>query len=303
MIFDYKTFFETYQKDYHFVKANILKKMIDDTEKYTNDFFGNDLDDESKQSINWTLKSDLRQTCFHAIETLFEMIFAFEPNTENLNEDIKVLQRLSFSDWKKNNKRIDEIAASEMGLSFLDKLVVFHGKEVTIGHFIFYKCFTKRTKSIPNIFKKIDISLIEIKKFLRIAAKEYSERDEYNAYKHSMRPIFSTSSFRVINPKTGQELINWDLKDSMSYFVKPDDDCELKIKTKVFDPLRDYNLTKICSNLIYNMVFFRRIYLNIDSDKGKFEEFPVYLFEKDFIMVHTKMNVSSQNHVFKIHKS
>ncbi len=51
------------------------------------------------------------------------------------------------------------------------------------------------------------------------------------------------------------------------------------------------------------MVFFRRIYLNIDSDKGKFEEFPVYLFEKDFIMVHTKMNVSSQNHVFKIHKS
>jgi len=30
MIFDYKIFFETYQKDYHFVKANILKKMIDD---------------------------------------------------------------------------------------------------------------------------------------------------------------------------------------------------------------------------------------------------------------------------------
>lgn len=39
------------------------------------------------------------------------------------------------------------------------------------------------------------------------------------------------------------------------------------------------------------------------GDKGKFEEFPVYLFEKDFIMVHTKMNVSSQNHIFKIHKS
>ena len=109
MIFDYKTFFDTYQKDYHFVKVNILKKMIDDTEKYSNDFFGNDLDEESKRSINWTLKSDLRQTCFHAIETMFELIFAFEPNTENLNEDIKVLQRLSFSNWRKNNDRIEEI--------------------------------------------------------------------------------------------------------------------------------------------------------------------------------------------------
>jgi len=44
------------------------------------------------KSINWTLKSDLRQACFHAIETMFELIFAFEPNNENLNEDIKVLQ-------------------------------------------------------------------------------------------------------------------------------------------------------------------------------------------------------------------
>lgn len=112
-----------------------------------------------------------------------------------------------------------------------------------------------------------------------------------------------TSSIQVINPKTGQEIIKWDLKDSMSYFVKPDDNCGLKIKTKVFDPLRDYNLTIMCSNLIHNMVFLRRIYLNMDSDKGKLEEFPVYLFEKDFIKAHTKMNVSSQNHVFKIHKS
>ncbi len=303
MIFDYKTFFETYQKDYHCVKAHMLKRMMDDIEKYSNDFFGSDMDEESKKSINWTLKSDLRQTCFHAIETMFELIFAFEPLDDNLNEDIKVLKRLSFSNWRKNNSRIEEIADSNKGLDFLDRRVVFDGKEISIGHFIFYKCFTKRNKSIPNILKKIDISLDEIKKFLKIAAQEYAERDEYNAYKHSMRPIYSTSSFQVINPKTGQELINWDLKDSMSFFVKPDDDCEIKIKTKVFDPLRDYNLTIICSNLIYNMVFFRRIYLRLDADKDKHEEFQVYLFEKGYTHAYTKMNVSSQNHVFKIHKS
>lgn len=36
----------------------------------------------------------------------------------------------------------------------------------------------------------------------------------------------------------------------------------------------------------------------MNSYNGKFEGFPVYLFERDYIKTHTKMNFSTQNHVF-----
>jgi putative sterol carrier protein len=69
MIPDPKIFYQTYLKDYHGTKATYLKKILDDLPKYEKELFDKELDEEEKDQFRLTLKSDLRQTYFHAIET------------------------------------------------------------------------------------------------------------------------------------------------------------------------------------------------------------------------------------------
>ena len=40
MIFEPKLFYKNYQKDYHKIKVNYLKKMLDNLPKYTDEFLG-----------------------------------------------------------------------------------------------------------------------------------------------------------------------------------------------------------------------------------------------------------------------
>lgn len=300
MIFEPKIFYQTYQKDYHKVKAIYLKKMLDRLPKYGKEFFGKDLNEDDLTEFRRTLKSDLRQTYFHAIETFFELFFALNPKGKHKYEDEYVLFALTNSNWQDTYKRIKEIAENENALDFLDERIMFLGYDITIGQYLFYMGIFSTEKFSEEIFEAIKESIEAIKYGIRIIATDFINREEYNAYKHGLRIIPSASKFMLADAKTMEVKMEWDISESMSFYVKTKFPDELKVVTKVFDADRDYQMTYFCSNLINHLIFYRRIAMKFEKDKEKFEKIPITFFGKEPIENCNKINVGIQDLVYKV---
>jgi len=79
MIADAKLFFKTYLKNYHRHKTIYLKELLDNLSQYEATILTTSHLHEDQQELQLTLRSDLRQTYFHAIETFFELFIALKP--------------------------------------------------------------------------------------------------------------------------------------------------------------------------------------------------------------------------------
>ncbi len=300
MIFEPKIFYQTYQKDYHKVKAIYLKKMLDNLPKYGEEFFGKELDQDDLIEFRRTLKSDLRQTYFHSIETFFELFFALNPKGKQEYDDESVLFALTNSNWQDTYRRIKDITKNENALDFLDERIEFLGYDITIGQYLFYMGIFSTDKFSPELFENIKESIEAIKYGIKTIAADFFNREEYNAYKHGLRIIPSASKFMLADAATMEVKMEWDLSESMSFYSKTNYPDELKVVTKVFDVERDYQMTYFCSNLINHLIFYRRIAMKFEGDKEKFEQFQITMFGKEPIEKCNKGNVSIQDLVYTV---
>jgi hypothetical protein len=295
MIFDPKIFYQTYLKDYHRVKATYLKKILDDLPKYELDFFGKELDEEEKAYFRRTLKSDLRQTYFHAIETFFELFFALNPKGRKKFDDLNILYNLTNSEGPDTYSRITQIAENENSLEFLDEKIKFMGYEISIGHYLFYMGIFKAPSLSEELQYEINQSIQAVKYGIKIIASDFIHRQEYNAYKHGLRIIPATKAILFAKPETKEIKFKFDLNDSMSFYLKSKSPNELKIITKLFDIERDYAMTMFCSRLIHHLIFYRRMTMKFDKDAEKYPQFPITFFGKEPIAKCDKVNVSIQD--------
>ena len=300
MIFEPKIFFSTYQKDYHKIKAIYLKGILDNLSKFEKDLFAENIDDDYRVAIKLTIKSDLRQTYFHAIETFFELFFALNPKDKKEFDDEFVLFALTNSNWNETYKQIKEISENDTALDFLDNEIEFFGHKITIGHYLFYIGIFSRDKFPQEVFDSINKSIEAIKYGIRIIAKDFVNREEYNAYKHGLRLIPSASKLMVADADKLDVKFEWDISDSMSFYLKTKYPDELKVVTKLFDSDRDYQMTHFCSNMIHHMIFFRRIMMKFENDKEKFEKIPITFFGKEPIENCNKINVEIQDIVYSV---
>ena len=295
MIPDPKIFYQTYLKDYHGTKATYLKKILDDLPKYEKELFDKELDEEEKDQFRLTLKSDLRQTYFHAIETFFELFFALNPHGKQKFDDLNVLYNLANSAGPETYNKISQIALNENSLEFLDERIKFSGFDISIGHYLFYMGIFKAATLSKELQDEIDKSIDAIKYGLKILATDFINRDEYNAYKHGLRIIPAVKTFMLGDVKTNEIKIKWDLSDSMSFYLKSKSPNEVKIITKLSDIGRDYSMTMFCSRLIYHLIFYRRLTLKFEKDAEKYKQFPITFFGKEPIAKCNKVNVAIQD--------
>jgi len=135
---------------------------------------------------------------------------------------------------------------------------------------------------------------------VKIIAKDFVNREEYNAYKHGLRLIPASSKFMLADAKTMDIKLEWDIKDSMSFYLKTRYPDELKVVTKLFDFERDYQMTIFCSNMIHSMIFFRRLMYRFKADEEKFDKVPILFFGKDPIEKCNKTNVPIQDMVYTV---
>lgn len=302
MIFRPKIFYETFQQDYHSIKALYLKKMLENLDKYKREFLSESESLEDKHSFKSVLLSDLRQTYFHCIETFFELFFALNPKGKKYLDDEIILYRLTRSDFRKNYKKVEEIANNKNYLDFLDERFKFLDFDISIGQYIFYMGIFNREKFPNDIFENMDKSIEAIKFGMPILAQDFLKKEEYNAYKHGLRAINSAKSFIISKTDSKGNGIKFDLSESMSYYSKTSNVDELKILTTLFDPERDYKMTLFCSHLIYHMIEYRKISFNKNSPVIKNAKVPITFFDIEEITKCCKVNVKIQDIVYTYKK-
>ncbi len=297
---DYKNFYNYYLKEYHEVRAIYLKYLLSNTESLNNTIQEKELGIENvkiplTKNTKFVLQADLRQNYFHSIETFFEFFFAFLPKNEKIPDDTKVLRALVKSNWKQNYKKIEYIANGKLKLSLLDEMVEFLEHKVSVGQYLFYIGTFSKEKFNEDYQSKVKESIESIKKIIKVLANDFSKRDEYNAYKHTMRVFPNFSSIHILNAESLKEEINFDLSNSASYQIYNDKEKETIVKTKLFDPERDFKMTKICSRLIYNMIELRSVVFGDRKEKGANEKIAIVLFNQENIEDSIKHNVKIQD--------
>lgn len=294
MILTTDLFYQFYQKDYHKIKASYIKESLDNLDKETESpqFAGEMFELESVQR---TLKSDLRQTYFHSIETFFELFFAFTPIEDTTLDPGDIMFKLANSRGSQTTDKIAQIAQLNESLNFLDEKINYLGYEITKGHYIFYPGIFSQASFPKKVFNRIEDSIDAIKLLIKIIATDFTNREEYNAYKHGLRLIPASSKLMIADVETMNVQFEWDTSDSMTFYLKTKKPNELKTVTKLFDVNRDYQMTVSCSQLIHSMIFYRRIMHRFDSDVNKFTQIPIAFFGKEAIEQSSKSNVIIQD--------
>lgn len=294
-----EAFYATYIKEYHEVKANYLFSLLNDIEKVNEHLKSKEIvkEDVSVPLTNNTkfiLQTDLRQNYFHCIETFFEFFFAFLPVNEKVPDNSKIVRQLVKANWQKNYNRIEQIAKGKMKLNFLNKEIEVLGHKVTIGHYLFYPGTFSKDKFGGSWYEMISDSLENIQNVIKILASDFCPRDEYKAYKHTMRAFPNYESLHLLDFETKEEKLSFDLSNSISFQIYNDKKKETIIKTKMLDPQRDFDMTKQCSRLIHNMVELRNVMFNRNEDNGD-KKVAILLFNEENVTKSSKHNVDIQD--------
>lgn len=285
-------FYSQFQINYFDYKQGSLKFLLENYQKVGLD---KSIIEYDEKDYLTAIRSDIRQTYFQAIETVFELFFALLPD-KNGKVTYQTIEKITLSELPYS--KISEIAKNKEVLNYLDDEFIYpdHTKS-TLGEFIFYFGLHK-----SNF--KIDFpeSLEAIKHGLWILANEFSDRREYNSYKHGLRILPALQTLSVCDVDTLEEQITFDLKDSMTFYSYDKKTKETTYTTKVFDSQKDLRMTRVCSNLIWNMIKFRDVSFN-----GKLKEndckFAILFFGKEEINEANKTDVKLQDLKFSIKPS
>ena len=246
-------FYKFYSVNHYIYKIDTLKTIIDNYERLKEDAFA-DIRYVREKDYILTLRADIRATYFQAIETLFEMIFALEPENGHF-VDADIWLRLSTSDFKKNYRKINKIAKGET--DFLDAKVAARKysdgtqRKITLLEYVFF--YFDTNKEMETIIKE---SSPAIKQALVLFAEEFSNREEYNAMKHGMRIFHSIEEFGFKLHSDENLSLKLDMSKSMTYIKQ--EKGAISLHTVPLDTERDVKMTYICSSLIRSIVITRR---------------------------------------------
>jgi hypothetical protein len=293
----HKYFYRAYLKEYHQVKAIYIKKLLSDIPTLNEEINNQEEYENFTKNTKFILQADLRQNYFHCIETFFEFFFAFMPVYGKAPENHKIVKQIVQSNWRKNYKKIDQIAVGKMKLNFLDNEIEIMGYKISIAHYIFY-LGTFNLKKFDESFRiKVKSSTNALKKAIVELAKDFSKRDEYNAYKHTMRVFPSFNAIYFLDANTMEEKFKFDMSNSVSYQIYNDKDRETIVKTKLYDPVRDYQMTMLSGRMIYSMLSLREIVFNPKTDSEN-ETIAIRFFSDEDFGKFSKHNVEIQDLAF-----
>lgn len=259
-------FYRNYPADFHIYLVTILKNIIDSQNHFPVLLKG--IEGINEDDVKKTLKIQIRVLYYQSIETLFELIFAIERVLKNKNQRQGLWYTLSNSPYKQNYNRI-----SRKEFAFLDEKYVIEDVqknrlEVSLAHYIFFFNFELNENVLESI-KAINLAL-------KIFARDFTDRDEYNAFKHSMR-VFPTLKAVKLTPRKealSKEIL--EMKESVSYLKMLDKDSpKTTLISKSLDVNRDYNLALLSSRMISNIIGSRR------SVKLKKPEFIYFFTEQE----------------------
>lgn len=254
-------FYERYNPDYWLYKINFLKNAHDNYDNIQESLInglegvigGIDEDDYKRM-----MRTELHFLYFQMIETLFELIFAVSKFDRSL-----LWLALSFSDKRYTifhsdcYNKIKSFSNSTLIEPDLDSFKEYeiNGKTIKIPllKWIFYG-----TYSLEMSDDEWKINLDNIHYLLKKFARDFTDREQYNAYKHSLR-FHNTPFFFGIAPQGSSNFRGQKTDDSVIYLKTKqikDDSNSLTVRkcVKPFEFEKDYNLCMFIWRMISNII-------------------------------------------------
>jgi hypothetical protein len=252
-----KEFYRMYDPDYWLYRIMLLKNSHDDFEQLKSSLTKN-TEETIDKDFRRVMRTEMHFLYFQMIETLFEIIFAV---SESDNRDLWVA--LTFSDFRNNYKKIAEL--NDRSAIFIERMKAeIEGKQIEIPalRWIFY--FIYPSKLTDDEWNK---NLENIKLLLLSFARDFSDRGEYNAYKHSLR--FYNSPFSMAIGFTGSKQMHslGSSEDCITFLEeqkKKDSDGKLQATGQImrtqkpFDFQRDYERCILIYAMIKNIIYTRK---------------------------------------------
>jgi hypothetical protein len=249
-----KEFYRDFDLDYWLYKIVLLKNTHDNFNLLSTSL-EKQIDQFSSDDCKRMIRTEMHFLYFQMVESLFEIIFAV---MEKDNRDLWIT--LSFSNWRSNYEKISNLTdSSELFIRNIRK--VDENNELPLLQWIFY--FIYKTRMTPD---EQEINLQKIQSILLIFARDFSDREEYNAYKHSLR--FYNKSFGLSIGLSGSKNV-YSLgtsKDSITFLEKQKKDIggtkketgNIMRTTKPFDFDRDFRCCLIIDSMIKNIIETRK---------------------------------------------
>lgn len=260
-----KEFYKTYDPDYWLHKISLLKNCHDNFENAKEILTINmgGVDDEEYKRV---LRTEMHFLYFQMVETLFEIIFAVAKH-DNKNLGLA----LTFSNYKQSDfysntyKQITELSdVSDIFTKKKKTEIKGEKQEISLLRWIFY--FVYPSKITDDEWRN---NLNKIRRLLLLFAKDFSDRGEYNAYKHSLR--FYNSSFGLSIGKTsGEKMFSlMQSDDSITYLEEKNG--AVRKTTKTFDFEKDTKRCLIIYHMIKNIIYTRKYSILPDLSGEKFD--------------------------------
>ncbi|MFA5127131.1 MAG: hypothetical protein WC465_04030 [Patescibacteria group bacterium] len=252
-----KEFYQMYDPDYWLYRIMLLKNSHDDFDQLKSSLTKN-TEKTIDKDFRRVMRTEMHFLYFQMIETLFEIIFAV---SESDNRDLWLA--LTFSDFRNNYKKIAELNdRSEIFIERIKTEVDGKQTEVPALRWIFYFIYPSKL-SDGDWIKNLE----NIKRLLLTFARDFSDRGEYNAYKHSLR--FYNSPFSMAIGITGSKQTHslGSSEDCITFLEeqkKIDSDGKLQATGQImrtqkpFDFQRDYERCILIYAMIKNIIYTRK---------------------------------------------
>ena len=285
-----KSFYEGFQINHYDIKQINNKKLLEMSDK--------EIDSITKQLINGdkkeflrSVKMDIRFTYLLSIETLFEIIFSLIPTNDKQSNDHQILKFLTKP--KDHYKELRNYAEDKP--SALDKLnekvLLRNGEESDLWRYMFFLALGG--KQFQN---SIESSVKTIKRALKLFAKDLSNRDELNGYKHGLRGIRHLVSFQFgPKDKPNKPHMNFATEDALSFYSYDKTTNEHVIKSMEFDHERDMKMTHLASNILYNIIEPRKFLYSEKLGETIFYKY----FTEEILEEASKPNIKFQDLTFR----
>jgi hypothetical protein len=257
-----KEFFGAYLVDHFLFKFKILDTLVNGEKSLRDGILAGvgQVDDKKLMS---SLRLEIRATLYQAIETLFELLFSLEPRAGRI-DNRHLWYLLTDSKRGDSYERIADIAKGK--IEFLNRVVVAgNGLECPYWRYVFF--FNQSSSEAET---DIVASGLAIKDLLIILAKEFSVREEYNAYKHGLRIMPMFNSFVFQDPTTKAAILTADMSTHMTFLSLEEQ--TVVVRSTPMDTQRDLRLGHVCWALISNIIETRHAYFN-KRPRGKLKTF------------------------------
>jgi hypothetical protein len=256
-----KEFFSTYDEDYWLHKIFLLKNCHDqyDTLK---EHLNQDLEDVDHDKYKKMIRTEIHFLYFQMIETLFEIIFAI---TSHDNRDLWIALSFSgdrqtnfYSDGYRKIKDFSNDRLTDLRINSKVSTIIQNEKvNIPLLRWVFYFHYPTTLSD-----EEWEINIKNIHSLLKMFAKDFTDRGDYNAFKHSLR--FYNSPFKMGISLTGsdQQIIIGSSGDSITYLEekknKENDERYIYTTTKPFDFERDFICCLIINDMILNIIKTRK---------------------------------------------